>query len=588
MKSPLPCRQLAGLVLAGIVGISAASAQKLPDTRISGGAAGRSFSRSQSVAVDGFVVHSVFADSLGGADAVHYNRSLDWGESWLSAPVKLNAGLSESSDSPTFAVSGTNVYVVWKQVRDLTSTSDIYFNRSLNRGATWLPQPLRLDSGPPLSGASTIPNVVAAGDRVHVVWVDAGVIRYNRSLDAGTPGTWLAEDIALASGAQPDIGISEDVIHVVAEIGRVVGALRSTDAGATWSGPTTISRGAVGTAELPQLAVLGDSVHVVWADSRDALFDVYVNRSTDGGQSWAAQDTRINSVAGSAGLGARRIVIDPSPSFPGHVYVAWTRTVRTSPYPPYPSSIRLSRSLDDGATWLPTTVRIGQTPTSRNAGCPTLGAFAGTVYVAWDDDRQSSFPPSSDIYFTRSLDSGTTWPSFDVRLNAAVRAQRLVPSMAVSPVGPYVAWRDRRNGSDDIYFTIPLGYQFYGTGKPGTGGFTPGLRGNEPPVHGRGTTLISADGLGGAPGVLLVGGGPSSRVSVPWLGGTLLVAPQLALPIGLSGPSGVPGVGRGLRRIGIPDDPAFVGTNINFQAVYVESAATFGVSMTGGLAMWIG
>ena len=69
----------------------------------------------------------------------------------------------------------------------------------------------------------------------------------------------------------------------------------------------------------PQIAASGDSVYVTWADQRKGEFDIYFNRSPDGGTSWLESDLRLNTdLAGVA------TSVSPQIEASGErVYVAW-------------------------------------------------------------------------------------------------------------------------------------------------------------------------------------------------------------------------------------------------------------------------
>ena len=52
---------------------------------------------------------------------------------------------------------------------------------------------------------------------------------------------------------------------------------------------------------LPQICCEGSQVCVVWEDLRNGAWDIYFNRSTDGGGTWMPQDVRLDtSAAGSS------------------------------------------------------------------------------------------------------------------------------------------------------------------------------------------------------------------------------------------------------------------------------------------------
>ncbi|HYC78071.1 MAG TPA: VCBS repeat-containing protein [Planctomycetota bacterium] len=123
----------------------------------------------------------------------------------------------------------------------------------------------------------------------------------------------------------------------------------------------------------------------------------------------------------------------------------------------------------------------------------------------------------------------------------------------------------------------------YGAGAPGAGGVTPvfgadgTLRASFP------TTLRAAAASGGADGFLIVGATP---VAMPMFGGTLHASLDLLLPVSAGGAPGAPGAGAWSLAVTAP--PSLVGMNLFCQIAWLDGAAPFGVSATGGLHLRVG
>ena len=311
--------------------------------------------------------------------------------------VRLNtdpAG-NELSFAPQMCCDGTNVYVVWADRRD--GLLDVYFNRSVDRGVSWLPQDVRLDTDAPGAGNSQTPQICCDGSRVYVVWADDrngfSDIYGNRSLDGGD--TWLSADVRL-------------------------------------------DRGLPGTADSrePAIACDGASVVVAWADRRNGSWDVYANRSSDGGATWAASDVRVDADPGSAQSTEPQVVRGS-----GVVAVAW-RDDRHGGL-----SLLAARSLNGGASWT-SEARVDRGP--QAVGAFRIRAAGDAVLAVWSDARNGA----SDIYFNRSVDAGATWSATDERLDTdlAGAAASVLPDMCVADADVYVSWQDARNGNEDVLF----------------------------------------------------------------------------------------------------------------------------------------
>ncbi|MCZ7569168.1 MAG: S8 family serine peptidase [Ardenticatenaceae bacterium] len=124
----------------------------------------------------------------------------------------------------------------------------------------------------------------------------------------------------------------------------------------------------------------------------------------------------------------------------------------------YNRDIYFARSADRGVNWSEP-IRVNQDPPDAiaNQTFPTIvyDATRDRLYVFWQDNRRGNY----DIWMAFSADGGVTWHeppnmpvnNFDVDPNA----DQVRPTAVVNKVGNlYVAWQDRRNRNDDIYFAF--------------------------------------------------------------------------------------------------------------------------------------
>ncbi|MHC5062766.1 MAG: hypothetical protein ACYTG5_02185 [Planctomycetota bacterium] len=339
-------------------------------------------------------------------------------------------------------------------------------------------------------------------------------------------------------------------------------------------------------ATAPQIAASGSSVYVAWNEeptryAPPGAKKIYFNRSLDGGSTWlAGGKLRLDTDRGIKEAGRPLLAASGS-----SVYVAWQDTARDGYF---------NRSLDGGQNWLPSDKKLNTDPTGTSGRWDLqLAASGSSVYVTWLDSRNRSHTGQVDIYFNRSTDGGDTWLTSDVRLNTdpAGTAERSGPLLAASGSSVYVTWLDSRNsaqaGTADIYFNIPFGSQPYGEAAVGSGGFSPRLEGDDSLLLGSEFTLTVSDGLGAALGVMAMGG-PGSKTSIPLAGGMLYVNPIRQLrPLLLDGIAGVPGAGTTTTSYNIPLLPEFIGFNANFQAAFLDPAATIGLSLSNAVEAWI-
>jgi hypothetical protein len=116
------------------------------------------FSNSPQIAVSGINVYVAWYDFTPGNFDIFYRRSADAG-SIFSASVNLSNN-PEDSYVPQLAVSGSNVYVVWRGV-------DVFLKISINSGTTF-GSTMNVSSN---TGTSTLPQIAIAGN-LHLVWQD--------------------------------------------------------------------------------------------------------------------------------------------------------------------------------------------------------------------------------------------------------------------------------------------------------------------------------------------------------------------------------------------------------------------------------
>ena len=177
------------------------------------------------------------------------------------------------------------------------------------------------------------------------------------------------------------------------------------------------------------VASVGSYVYVAWADYRNGNWEIYFKRSTDNGLTWGP-DTRLTSnaaVSEAASVAA----------FGNNVYVAWEDN-RAGNF-----DIFVKRSVDNGATWTQKTL----TSNTADQRYPKIAAYGNDVHVVWADYRNAE---NVEIYYTRSLDSGTTYKP-ETRLTTAT-GESTYPSVAVKGKTVYVVWQDIRTEQWEIWF----------------------------------------------------------------------------------------------------------------------------------------
>jgi len=256
-----------------------------------------SISRTGGIAANGDSIHVVWYDERDGNREIYYKRSTDGGLTW-SADTRLTTNDSVSRQ-PTVAISDSNVHIVWDDTRD--GNHEIYYKRSTNGGLSWGAD-VKLTNDTSWSGH---PGIAVSESDVYVVWRDLRdgntEIYFKHSNDGGN--IW-GNDIRItndaASSYNPSITYSGSNVYIIWEDIRdgnqEIYYKRSTDGGLNWGTDTRLTNNA-STSNLPTSAISGSDLYVVWNDSRDGNWEIYFKHSADGGLIWGP-DTRLTNAIG--------------------------------------------------------------------------------------------------------------------------------------------------------------------------------------------------------------------------------------------------------------------------------------------------
>ena len=176
---------------------------------------------------------------------------------------------------------------------------------------------------------------------------------------------------------------------------------------------------------------------VAWHDNRPALSnsEILFARISPTGEKLSA-DIQICDNWGNS--------LYASLVYTGSEYgVAWDNI--SGPY----SDIFFIRIDDEGAV-IGSEIQI--TSAIRNADLPSL-VFTGSEYgLAWDDARDTGGGGLDRVYFAKLDAEGSKTTSDIMVTNLSVSSDRV--SLAFTGSRFAIAWRDNRNGNQDIYFTI--------------------------------------------------------------------------------------------------------------------------------------
>jgi Neuraminidase (sialidase) len=301
---------------------------------------------------------------------IFLSRSTDKGATWKS-PINISSNAGRSSH-PGIAVAGTNVYLTWYQENSARTSNDILFRRSTDGGASWKSK-VNLSNDP---GQSQGPDVAASGSNVYVSWYGDvtypdGKTFYGIMLKNSNDGGVTWDPVRIMSNSpmdDPDLD------------GELLGAWR------------------------PQVVASGSNVYMAWFDNvifvekASGSMDTVFRRSLDGGNTWDPV-VIVDGTNPSEGCPQIELVVSGSTA-----YLSWLTSdegcVRST-------SIKFSRSTDNGATW--SASRSMADVFLKSAWLYSgvnLAVSESTVFLVISREMGG---PGSDIFIARSTNAGETW-----------------------------------------------------------------------------------------------------------------------------------------------------------------------------------
>ncbi|MGA9841429.1 MAG: sialidase family protein [Nitrososphaeraceae archaeon] len=235
------------------------------------------------IAVSGNNVYVVWRDNTPGRGDIFYAKSIDGGATFGSI-VNLSDNIG-SSGTPDIAISGNNVYVAWNDNTGTGEDTAIYYRRSVDGGATF-GSIFNLSNN---AGSSLSPAIAVSGNHVYVVWDDntetgeASEILYRRSVDGGaTFGNTINLSNTAGFSGNSDIAVSGNNVYVVWNDNAEILYRRSVDGGATFGSIFNLSNNAGGSGN-PSIAVAGNNAYVTWSDNTPGNADILLRKSDNAG-----------------------------------------------------------------------------------------------------------------------------------------------------------------------------------------------------------------------------------------------------------------------------------------------------------------
>ncbi|MGH7822539.1 MAG: sialidase family protein [Candidatus Binatia bacterium] len=327
-------------------------------------------------------------------------------------------------DSRTWAIA-------WQQGRDIRLAT--------SRDGYSFSAPKALFSGK-AGGQSSMPSVaVGRAGEVSVVWADLSAknpgVLFTRSVEGGKsflrPRN-IASKIDLP--LDPKVAVDRQgrifvVWSGVSDGARDIFLARSTDGGNSFSSPKNLSDNKHAS-ELPAIAIdAKDRAYVVWRDKEPPTIQIWFRHSIDGGESFSKP--KVVSRTGFSNTPAIAAEED------GHVYVSWVSNVAGN------LDIYFIHSADAGRSFGRLLNISGTRLSSHSPSVATDGG--GNVVSVWVD----ATPGKPEIFFRYSSDHGETF--YGKKRLSSDSPSAGGPSVAAIPgKGVFVVWEDA--GQNGIRF----------------------------------------------------------------------------------------------------------------------------------------
>ena len=344
------------------------------------------------IIASGSNVYVVYQDNSPGNHEIFLKKSTDYGATFGTAVRVTNT--ASGSFTPSVAVSGSNVYVVWSENPSGSSYPDVYIAKSTNGGSSF-GSPVNLSSTAGTSGGSIgTPKVIAQGSNVYVMWIDTGTtggygeVYFRKSSDSGSTFSSVKNLSNNAGTSQhPDmVAVGSNVYIAWMDNTDYVGSLglgnseiyfrKSIDGGATFSSTINLSNTA-SDSKMPHVAVssTGSEVSVTWADiGAGNMDDIWYSSSTNTGSTFSTPVNLSNTEFGSSEANVRYLQSSDTS------FMIWSDYPGTT----YKEILMKKKAgSDQGGTIDESTTNLSKTfGSSYNLALTTIG---NKVYMVWYD-----------------------------------------------------------------------------------------------------------------------------------------------------------------------------------------------------------
>ncbi len=292
-------------------------------------------------------------------------------------------------------------------------------------------------------GYSYDPRAACCGDTVHLVWWEhygvSGETReevfYKRSMDAGV--TWGADVLLSVEDSQssvlPEVAVSGNVVHVIwfdDDYGMLY--RRSLDGSTTWQQIDSIIPGV----DYSSIQAIGDTVYIAGITSSGGILKF--TKSYDSGSSWLpiidVTQARANPTLRLVSDGILDLVISYR-ALPGVC------------------EIYSVLSFNGGGTWSDS--QVVSDDDGIGSQYPAMDTDdSSSIHISWYDYKYSPYAWTGDIFYRASRDSGNSWEPID---SLTVMHRAVASDILAEGNNLHLVWEDDRNdfgNNFEIYYRM--------------------------------------------------------------------------------------------------------------------------------------
>lgn len=120
------------------------------------------------IAAEGNNIHVVWVQNSAEGRYIMYTTSSNNGVTWGNN-TQLTTDDRTDSYSPSIAINGNNIHIVWQNLHFSPNQRVIYYKRSIDKGNSWGED---IDLAPNVTTEATFPKIAVEDNNIHIVWVE--------------------------------------------------------------------------------------------------------------------------------------------------------------------------------------------------------------------------------------------------------------------------------------------------------------------------------------------------------------------------------------------------------------------------------